>query len=156
MERPYLTRWKQYLAEQDPRDVTRNEPGFIADPDQPNWPQQPEIDTQYPSYDQYGNKIPWGDIKGFNKKAEVVVSRKKQQAGDNENFDAYFFHMKTRRGDSTSKTPTAVVMYLPHSGEWIDVDTDKRIMRSQSGFTEEKALQWLRRNGYLKRSNPMA
>ena len=155
MERPYLTRWKQYLAEQDPRDVTRNEPGYIASPDQPNWPQQPDLETEYPSYDMNGNKIPWGDMKGFNKKAEVALSRKKQQSGD-DNIEAYFFHMKPRRGDSTSGTSTTVAMYLPASGEWIDVDTNARIMKSKSGFTESEALNWLRKNGYLKLRNPMA
>lgn len=154
MQQTWLTLWKQYLAEQDTRDVTRNEPGNIAAPDQPNWPMQPDTNTMYPSYDEYGNKIPWGDIKGFSKKAEVAVNQRKQQHGNSADFEAYFFRMKSRGGDSGDAP--AVVMYLPDSGKWIDVDTNTEIMKSQSGFSERRAMQWLRKNGYLKQNNPRA
>ena len=31
-----------------------------------------------------------------------------------------------------------------------------RIVEEEQDITEEEALRWLRKNGYLKRSNPMA
>lgn len=130
IEKTYLTRWKQYLAEQDPKDDA--------------------ILAKYPSYDENGNKIAYGDIKQYITKPEVVVSRTK-----NGSSDAYFFRLKPRRGDSPGNN-TKVAMYLPDTGEWIDVDTNTVIMRSKHNFSEKEALKWLRRNGYLNRIHPFA
>jgi hypothetical protein len=129
-ERTYLKLWKQYLNEQ----VTSDD----------------AILAKYPSYDENGNKIASGDIKQYITKPEVVVSRTK-----NGSSDAYFFRLKSRRGDSPGDV-TEVAMYLPDTGEWIDVDTNTVIMRSKHGFSEKEAMRWLRHNGYLNRIHPRA
>lgn len=130
IEKTYLTLWKQYLAEQ----VTGDD----------------AILAKYPSYDENGNKIASGDIKQYITKPEVVVSRTK-----NGRSDAYFFRLKPRRGDSPVNN-IKVAMYLPDTGEWIDVDTNTVIMHSKHNFSEKEAMRWLRRNGYLNRIHPRA
>lgn len=125
MQRTYLTAWKQYLTEQDALD-------------------------KYPSYDENGNKIPYGDIKQYITKPEVVITR-----SGNKTSVPYFFRLKQRHGD-TPGNKTTVAMYLPDTGEWIDVDTNQVLMTSQRNFSEDAALKFLRHNGYLNRWNPRA